>query len=47
LRVARERPELAALTSEAASHFADLHYGYGKPEQLQKLRECTRRLAQL
>ncbi|WP_294266131.1 DUF3488 and transglutaminase-like domain-containing protein [Propionivibrio sp.] len=46
-RVARERPELAALTSEAASHFADLHYGTGKAEQLQKLRECTRRLKPL
>jgi hypothetical protein len=47
LRVARERPELAALTREAASHFADLHYGTGKAEQLQKLRECTRRLKPL
>ena len=44
LRVARERPELGALTKAAASHFADLHYGTGRPEQLQKLKECTRRL---
>ncbi len=43
-RVARERPELGALTFEAAGHFADLHYGTGKPEQLQYLKECTRRL---
>ena len=47
LRVARERPELGALTREAASHFADLHYGSGKAEQLQKLKECTRRLKPL
>ena len=43
-RVARERPELGALTMEAASHFADLHYGAGKPEQLQHLKECMRQL---
>lgn len=47
LRVARERPELGALTSEAARHFADLHYGTGKAEQLRQLRDCTRRLARL
>lgn len=43
-RVMHERPELGALTAEAARHFADLHYGTGKPEQLQHLKDCTRRL---
>ena len=43
-RVARERPELAALTQDAAHYFADLHYGSGRPEQLQQLKDCVRRL---
>lgn len=43
-RVAREHPELGTLTMEAASHFASLHYGAGRPEQLQQLKNCTRRL---
>ncbi len=47
LRVARERPELGTLSREAAGHFADLHYGTGKPEQLHRLKECTRRLSRL
>ena len=46
-RVARERPAYSVLTREAAGHFADLHYGKGQPEQLQKLKECTRRLKRL
>ncbi len=46
-RVARERPQLGALTLEAASLFADLHYGTGKPEQLQQLKDCTRRLSRV
>ncbi|MFZ4536017.1 transglutaminase TgpA family protein [Propionivibrio sp.] len=46
-RVARERPELGALTREAAGHFADLHYGSGDAEQLQELKSCTRHLTQL
>ena len=45
LRVARERQDLAALTREAAGHFADLHYGLGEPRQLQALRQCVRRLS--
>ena len=47
LRVARERPAFSVLTREAASHFADLHYGKGQPEQLLRLKECTRRLKKL
>ena len=43
-RVARECPELAALTREAARHFADLHYGKGTIGQLKQLRDCTRRV---
>ena len=43
-RVAHERPELGMLTQAAASHFADLHYGTGKPEQLQALKNCLRTL---
>ncbi len=43
-RVSRERPEWGPLTSEAAGYFADLHYGTGTPENLQKLKDCTRRL---
>lgn len=45
-RVGAIRPELGALTYDAASQFADLHYGSGRPEQLNKLKECTRRLKQ-
>ena len=44
-RVASERPALASLTAQAAAHFADLHYGAGRPERLLELRACTRRLA--
>jgi hypothetical protein len=47
LRVARERPELGEVTREAAGHFADLHYGSGRPEQLQQLNECIGRLTSL
>jgi len=43
-RVACERPELAAVTREAAAHYAALRYGQGGPEQLRRLQECTRRL---
>ena len=43
-RVARERPDLAALTSEAARYYADLRYGHGSNDQLRLLQECTRRL---
>ncbi|MEI7612568.1 MAG: DUF3488 and transglutaminase-like domain-containing protein [Betaproteobacteria bacterium] len=46
-RVARERPEFAALTREAAEHFADLHYGTGQSVQLQQLNECTKQLQQI
>ena len=45
-RVAATQPELGALTKEAASLFADLHYGSSTPGQLNKLKECTRRLKQ-
>ena len=45
-RVARENPELGRLTGEAARHFADLHYGNGKPEQLLELKNCLRQLKQ-
>ena len=43
-RVGAARPELGALTNEAAKLFADLHYGDGDPEKLGRLRECIRRL---
>jgi transglutaminase-like putative cysteine protease len=43
-RVAREQPDLAALTQEAAKHYAALRYGRGGPLQLRQLRECARRL---
>lgn len=43
-RVAHERPDLAALTSEAARHYADLRYGQGGNEQLRLLQKCTQRL---
>lgn len=43
-RVAVRRPELAALTNEAARLFADLHYGDGDGAKLKQLKECIRRL---
>ena len=43
-RVAREKPELAALATAAASHYAELRYGLGDPRQLQHLQECVRRI---
>ena len=46
-RVGAVRPELGALTNEAAKLFADLHYGDGDPEKLGRLRECIRRLRRL
>ena len=44
-RVAREHPDLAKLTRDAADHFADLRYGTGEPGQLGALKDCTRQLA--
>jgi transglutaminase-like putative cysteine protease len=43
-RVAVERPQLAALTSEAARCYAALRYGRGDSEQLLVLQECVHRL---
>lgn len=43
-RVARERPDLAALTGEAAHHYAELRYGRNDREKLRLLQQCTRRL---
>lgn len=43
-RVAEAQPRLGVLTHEAASLFANLHYGNGTTEQLNKLKDCTRRL---
>ena len=44
-RVARERPDLAELTRQAASLYADLHYGRGGGEQaLRRLKQCVRQL---
>ncbi len=43
-RVARERPELAALTSEAADCYAQLRYGRSGDEPLRRLQQCMRRL---
>jgi protein-glutamine gamma-glutamyltransferase len=43
-RVARERPELAAVSNDAAKHYAALRYGQGKQPQLRLLQQCTRRL---
>ncbi|MFT3850695.1 MAG: DUF3488 and transglutaminase-like domain-containing protein [Propionivibrio sp.] len=43
-RVAEVRPVFGALTREAADLFAALHYGVGTAEQLNRLKECTRRL---
>ena len=44
-RAAKERPDLAALVSRAASHYAELRYGDAHPDHLRQLRECTRQLA--
>lgn len=44
-RVAHTRPALAALTSEAAGHYAELRYGRGGEEHLRRLQECVRRLS--
>jgi transglutaminase-like putative cysteine protease len=47
-RVAREKPELATLTSEAARHYAELRYGEGDGdsdgEPLRRLQQCVQRL---
>ena len=43
-RVADERPELAALTDEAAECYARLRYGRGGGEQLRLLQQCVHRL---
>ena len=45
-RVAREKPELATLTSEAARHYAELRYGDGDSdgEPLRRLQQCVQRL---
>lgn len=43
-RVAEVQPALGSLAHEAAGLFADLHYGTGTAEQLNRLKECTRRL---
>jgi hypothetical protein len=42
--VAREKPELAALTREAADCYAELRYGHGDGEQLRRLQQCVQRL---
>ncbi len=43
-RVARARPDLAALTRQAAETYAGLRYGRSDGEDLRLLQECTRRL---
>ncbi len=43
-RVAREHPEIGAVTQEAAGHFADVHYGIAQAGQLQQLKDCMKRL---
>ena len=45
-RVARERPDLAALTDEAAGYYAELRYarGDGRDHKLRCLQQCVRRL---
>ncbi len=43
-RVACERPALAALTREAAAHYATLRYGHPSGEELRCLQHCRRRL---
>ena len=46
-RVVRERPDLGALTTEAARCYADLRYGksaQGRSPQLRQLQKCSRRL---
>ena len=43
-RVAHERPDLAALTDEAADCYAGLRYGQSGGEQLDRLQGCRHRL---
>ncbi|HRF03917.1 DUF3488 and transglutaminase-like domain-containing protein [Accumulibacter sp.] len=45
-RVARERPDLAALTDEAARYYAELRYGRHnrQSDQLRRLQQCRHRL---
>jgi transglutaminase-like putative cysteine protease len=43
-RVADARPDLAALTHEAAGCYAELRYGRGGGEQLRLLQQCIHRL---
>lgn len=43
-RVASEKPSLAALTHEAAGHYAALRYGQSDDQQLRLLEQCLRRL---
>ena len=46
-RVARERPDLAALTSQAAGYYADLRYGphsRNAADTLRQLQQCRHRL---
>jgi len=45
-RVARERPELAEPTHEAASRYAALRYGHPADDDLSRLQQCLRRLPQ-
>jgi transglutaminase-like putative cysteine protease len=43
-RVEREKPELAALTHDAADCYAQLRYGHGDGEKLRRLQQCLQRL---
>lgn len=43
-RVAREKPELAALAATAAGHYADLRYGRSDGGQLRRLQDCGRQI---
>lgn len=43
-RVAREKPDLAALTSEAAGYYAALRYGHREAQALRLLQQCIHRL---
>ena len=43
-RVERERPDLAALTSEAAACYVELRYGCQGDDRLAQLQQCLRRL---
>jgi hypothetical protein len=45
-RVAREKPDLAALTNEAAGYYAELRYGRSASngQLLRRLQQCVRRL---